>query len=154
MKTAAAKFGGLDLMVYCVGQAMHVLFQDITDVQKVCSAMMVRAFSLLCLLLHAGWACAHLPLSGGAGHELHRLRLVHACCASVSQRVEGTVRGNQQRGGHAGAALFVFLCCCETYGPSARLISVEFPSPAPPHPAALSFFRLFSLLSRCFAWIL
>lgn len=38
-------FGGIDLMVYCVGQAMHVKFADITDVEKVCAAMMDTNFT-------------------------------------------------------------------------------------------------------------
>lgn len=38
-------FGGIDLMVYCVGQAMHVKFGDITDVEKVCAAMMDTNFT-------------------------------------------------------------------------------------------------------------
>ena len=38
-------YGGIDLMVYCVGQAMHVKFADITDVEKVCAAMMDTNFT-------------------------------------------------------------------------------------------------------------
>lgn len=38
-------FGGIDLMIYCVGQAMHVKFGDITDVEKVCAAMMDTNFT-------------------------------------------------------------------------------------------------------------
>lgn len=45
MERTVELFGGIDLMVYCVGQAMHVKFADITDVEKVCAAMMDTNFT-------------------------------------------------------------------------------------------------------------
>ncbi len=35
MTQAAAQLGGIDIMIYCVGQAQHCRLDEITDVQKV-----------------------------------------------------------------------------------------------------------------------
>jgi len=45
MARAAEQFGGIDIMIYCVGQAMHALFHQITDLNKVMHHMMDTNFT-------------------------------------------------------------------------------------------------------------
>jgi NAD(P)-dependent dehydrogenase (short-subunit alcohol dehydrogenase family) len=42
VRRSVEAFGGLDLLVYCVGQAMHVLFHEITDIARGARALLSR----------------------------------------------------------------------------------------------------------------